>query len=358
LAGTNLALKSAMLKAGLLLLLLLPITASATQFKLVPDWSPKNPVRPEMSQVRYIILHTTEGDVRGALAKLWTNGEAHYLIDRDGTVYQLMDTDRMAKHTGRSLWNGDYNLDRESLGIEVVGYHNVYPTSEQIHSLAYLLRNLKHEFHVSDDRILPHSMVAYGVPNLWYASSHRGRKACGMLFAAVDLRRQLGLRGKPEFDPDVAARRLSIGDLLLAHFLFGDSTSASTNYPSEMPEESDDMFHEVTNNNQSAFRIAGAQFSKFTTIYFFPNGKIKTGYRLVQTPDGRKLLDRLPRGTRLLIGYIDGGPIAPKRPPHLVAADAWDDPATYYLLPNGNFLSGDQLDSEDVPSGTRIFYQD
>ena len=44
---------------------------------------------------------------------------AHYLIARDGTVYQLVDESKRAWHGGLSYWGGQTDLNSASLGIEL-----------------------------------------------------------------------------------------------------------------------------------------------------------------------------------------------------------------------------------------------
>lgn len=51
---------------------------------------------------------------------------AHYLIDTDGTIHQLLDPMLKAWHAGVSEWDGEDNLNRTSIGAELVveGRHN------------------------------------------------------------------------------------------------------------------------------------------------------------------------------------------------------------------------------------------
>ncbi|MDE2621411.1 MAG: N-acetylmuramoyl-L-alanine amidase, partial [Sphingomonadales bacterium] len=45
---------------------------------------------------------------------------AHYLIDEDGTVTQLVDESERAWHAGRSYWRGITDVNSASVGIELV----------------------------------------------------------------------------------------------------------------------------------------------------------------------------------------------------------------------------------------------
>ena len=155
----------------------------------------RNSERPVRRETRFIILHTTEGPAKGSGEKLKRYGEAHYMIDEIGRVYEVVNIKRVAYHCGLSMWNGRSNLDECSIGIEMVGYHNRNLTQEQINSLRDLIAELKRRYPgISDERILTHSMVAYGSPNQWHKRNHRGRKRCGMKMAASSLRARLGIR--------------------------------------------------------------------------------------------------------------------------------------------------------------------
>jgi N-acetyl-anhydromuramyl-L-alanine amidase AmpD len=203
------------------LLLLLADTARA--LVITNAYSPLNSKRAQRKSTRFILLHTTEGPGKGSLASLKRYGEAHYMIDRDGHVYRIIYRSRLAYHAGRSMWEGRTNLDLASIGIEMVGYHNKSITTAQTSALKELLAQLQRIYHIPDERVLTHSMVAYGSPNRWHRKSHRGRKRCGMCFARRSLRLQLGLERQPLHDPDVKAGRLVNGDPYLAKVLFGSS---------------------------------------------------------------------------------------------------------------------------------------
>ena len=183
-------------------------------------YSPRDHERPRRQRTDYIILHTTEAPVRGSYEKLFHNGECHFLVDRSGRVYRIIRRDKVAYHAGLSMWNGVQNIDNYSIGIEIVGSYNSTVTESQCAALKQLVGNLKHAYGISDDRVLTHSMVAYGAGNKWYPKPHRGRKRCGMLFAERSLRAYIGLYSQPAYDPDVAAGRLTVGDAYLAQMLY------------------------------------------------------------------------------------------------------------------------------------------
>ena len=255
----------------------------------------RNSERPVRRETRFIILHTTEGPAKGSGEKLKRYGEAHYMIDEIGRVYEVVQLKRVAYHCGLSMWNGRTNLDECSIGIEMVGYHNKDLTAAQIASLKALIAELKRKYPgVSDDRILTHSMVAYGSPNQWHKRSHRGRKRCGMKMAGSSLRSRLGICAKPAYDPDVKARRLVVADKELFAILYSKATSAAAE------KKAEDKYNKTDGDNvvgprRSAWDIARDAYNAPTTTYIFPNGTRKTGDKITDWKS-------MPRGTKVIVG--------------------------------------------------------
>lgn len=373
-------------------------------------YSPLNRNRAPRTATEYIILHTTEGGGRGSLEKLRRFGEAHYMVDTDGKVYRIIEHRRIATHAGRSMWNGRTNLDNISIGIEIVGYHDRPMTRAQIQALRELLRQLKAIYRIPDERILPHSMVAYGAPNRWHRVAHRGRKRCGMLLAREDVRREIGLRGRPNFDPDVRAGRLVVADAYLERVLFGPSAFSAPEPPAAP---------NVIARNRSAWDIAREQYNAPTTRYTFPDGRVLRGNEISNWnamppgtvvhvassatdepreretesvrvlgrdgatpsdiagedanrdstiyffPDGRvarggELTDEelrsLPTGTGMLVGYTHGGSISARRRAFDIVGPRWNLATTFYRFPDGTLKNGEEINERNIPNNTMVFY--
>jgi N-acetylmuramoyl-L-alanine amidase len=377
----------------------------------VTAYSPLNHKRPLRPQTRYIILHTTEGDLRGSLRKVRRYGEAHYFVTPGGEVYRIIDRRKIATHAGRSMWEGRSTLDNFSIGIEVVGFYDREITAAQYAALRELLRQLKSLYSIKDGNILTHSMVAYGRPNRFHPKKHRGRKRCGMIFAHPDVRRRLGLSAGPARDPDVAARRLVVADPELHRFLYqpppvltatsgdpmviaagvnawriarekyddpatvyvfpdgtrfrGTEIREWDNIPAgtavlflEDDQEREQEFEgllEIGKDGNTPADLAGDLYADATTIYFFPDGLIRTGAELSRTASLRRLLDAPPKGTRVLVGYIYGGYVQKSRSASRIAGTKWNYPSTFYRLPDGRILSGDEVDDKAIPARTLVF---
>jgi hypothetical protein len=403
-----------------------PVAVRADLIAFKNRYSPLNAKRPWRRYGRYIILHTTEGEEVGSLNRIVRYGLAHYVVCPSGTVYRVIDKAKIAKHAGRSMWEGHSVIDNYSIGIEVVGYHNRDIKDAQYASLRELLRQLKSMYGIADDHVLTHSMVAYGRPNRFQDDNHRGRKRCGMIFARPDVRARLGLKSSPARDPDVDAGRLKVGDRELFRFLFQKQPKpvlvaekgkgAPPAAPIEAPPESsridnqntawqiarerydhpstvyvfpdgnrlagnqitdwtriptgtrvllgemdDDQpfegFLEIGKDGNTARDVAGAASASPTTIYFFPDGLIRTGAELKKRRSWRELLDKPPKGTRVLVGYVYGGHLKTRRHPSRIAGEKWNYPSTYYRRPDGTILSGDDVDPKTIPPGTLIFYE-
>ena len=88
----------------------------------------------------------------------------HYLISRNGSVIQMVNERYIAWHAGKSRWKNFVNLNKNSLGIELVnkghefGYQNF--TNQQIHSLISLCKILKRKFAIKQENFLGHSDIA------------------------------------------------------------------------------------------------------------------------------------------------------------------------------------------------------
>lgn len=402
-----------LLAAGTALLL---VSAPARALTLLDSHtSPRNRERSLRRETRYIILHTTEGSSRGALPKLSRNGEAHYLIDEQGRGYRIVDRRRIAYHCGLSMWEGRTNLDRFSIGIEVAGYHDRTLNASQMTALKALLDKLKRIYRIPDERVLTHSMVAYGAPNRWHNREHRGRKRCGMQFARWETRRRLGLMRQPRYDPDVRAGRLINADPDLAVILYGSAREQDL-----VARRYADHTDNVIGPRRSAWDIARDRYDHPDTHYLFPDGTVRrgneiknwhaippgtrvatkpvaaedvrsamtSGWRVLGThgntpsciagaawrqadtwylyPDGRLLSgDRLapdadrdmPAGTRILTGYAMGGPVTARQRAFDISGPRWNAADTFYLLPDGNVLTGTSINENRIPDGARILFR-
>lgn len=80
--------------------------------------------------IRHLVLHHIGDDsFEGAIKALLDNQvSAHYIIDVDGTIYQLVEEKDIAYHAGVSYWRGFDGLNKTSIGIE---FYNPKPFEQK-----------------------------------------------------------------------------------------------------------------------------------------------------------------------------------------------------------------------------------
>ena len=124
--------------------------------------------RKKNKTVKYLIIHYTGMiDFYSAYRKLNDlNSEVscHYLISREGKIYNLLCPKFKGWHAGISEWKNVKNLNDYSIGIELEnkghehGYTNF--TNSQYHKLKQLIKFLKFNFYIKDKDIIFHSDIA------------------------------------------------------------------------------------------------------------------------------------------------------------------------------------------------------
>lgn len=112
----------------------------------------------------YVIIHDTSNDNVERPLKTLTDParevSAHYLIGRDGTLYQLVDENRRAWHAGQSYWGGLTDLNSASIGIELDNTGDEPYAEPQIDRLIALLKELQARYRIPSSNILGHGDIA------------------------------------------------------------------------------------------------------------------------------------------------------------------------------------------------------
>jgi len=70
-----------------------------------------------------IVLHYTAGQATASINTLLnpkSNASAHLVVDRDGTITQIVPFNKIAWHAGKSSYNGRTGYNNYSIGIEIV----------------------------------------------------------------------------------------------------------------------------------------------------------------------------------------------------------------------------------------------
>jgi len=136
-----------------------------TTFNLSPNYSKKNRLKKD---IKFIIIHYTGMQSEIESIKRLKNPKykvsCHYLINRKGKIIQMVKDKNIAWHAGKSMWKQFKNLNKNSIGIELVnkghqfGYQNF--SSNQVKSLIKLCKNLKKKYSIKKEDFLGHSDIA------------------------------------------------------------------------------------------------------------------------------------------------------------------------------------------------------
>ena len=130
--------------------------------------SPNHGQRADGAPIDILLIHYTGMDSAEAALERLCDAAAevscHWLIDRDGMVYRLVEESRRAWHAGQSFWAGARDINSRSIGIELVnpGHELGYPDfpPAQMAALAELARGILARHPVPPHRVLGHSDVA------------------------------------------------------------------------------------------------------------------------------------------------------------------------------------------------------
>ncbi len=114
----------------------------------------------------YVIIHQTSDDTAEEALATLRNPErkvsAHYLVGRDGALYQLVDENARAWHAGASYWASDTDMNSASIGIELDNNGEEPFAEPQIVRLIQLLADLKARYRIPQANFLAHGDVAPG----------------------------------------------------------------------------------------------------------------------------------------------------------------------------------------------------
>lgn len=88
---------------------------------------------------------------------------AHYIIDEDGSVIQLVDETKRAWHAGAGTWNGIGDINSHSVGIEVINPslgHSAPYQEKQIDALIELSGDIIKRYNILPHNVFAHSDMA------------------------------------------------------------------------------------------------------------------------------------------------------------------------------------------------------
>lgn len=135
---------------------------------IIPRFSLNFNARPALEPISVLVLHYTGmRSADEALRRLCDPAaqvSAHYMVDEDGTAYQLVEEEMRAWHAGVSHWRGRDNINDVSIGIEIVnpghefGYRPFPPA--QMEAIAALSRDILARHPIPARNVVAHSDIA------------------------------------------------------------------------------------------------------------------------------------------------------------------------------------------------------
>ncbi len=122
---------------------------------------------PRLRPVSALVLHYTGMPSGEAALELLCSPihevSAHYVVEEDGRVLQLVQESRRAWHAGVSYWAGETDMNSASIGIEIVhpGHIDPHPyPAAQIEAVVSLCQDICARQGIAPDRVLAHSDIA------------------------------------------------------------------------------------------------------------------------------------------------------------------------------------------------------
>lgn len=129
---------------------------------LPAQWLPS--VNADQRRPNFVIIHHTTNDrAEDALRTLrdpLRQVSAHYLVGRDGSLYQLVDERLRAWHAGDSWWGGQTDINSASIGIELDNNGREPFAEPLVNTLLALLADIKQRHRIPVANFLGHADVA------------------------------------------------------------------------------------------------------------------------------------------------------------------------------------------------------
>jgi N-acetylmuramoyl-L-alanine amidase len=112
----------------------------------------------------YVVIHHTAQESVDQTLKTFTlprtQVSAHYVIGKDGTIYNMLNDYYRAWHGGVGKWGNNTDLNSSSIGIELDNTGEEEFSNLQIESLLQLLKVLKEKYTIPDANFIGHSDIA------------------------------------------------------------------------------------------------------------------------------------------------------------------------------------------------------
>ena len=135
--------------------------------KLIHKFKSPNYNERKTDEIKLIIIHYTAlKSISESIIHLTSKKNkvsTHYIISKNGQIYNLVSEKKRAWHAGKSYWQGKIDINSNSIGIEL----DYFPTeinnrynNKLIYSLIKLLKQLIKKYKIKPVNILGHSDIA------------------------------------------------------------------------------------------------------------------------------------------------------------------------------------------------------
>ena len=155
----------------------------------------------------YVIIHHTAQNSTDHTLKTFTlprtQVSSHYVIGRDGKVYQMLNDFYRGWHAGAGKWGNSSDINSSSIGIELDnnGFEEFAPL--QINSLMELLKVLKERHKIPDANFIGHSDIAPSRkvdPNPTFPWKLLAEEGFGLWYDDIPATPQVVIDGRPRGD--------------------------------------------------------------------------------------------------------------------------------------------------------------
>ena len=138
------------------------IVTEDPQEKRDPHWA--GAVHFNLRKPNYVVIHHTAQDSLEQTLHTFTvphsQVSAHYVIGRDGQVYQMLNDYVRGWHAGAGKWGTVTDLNSISLGIELDNNGSEPFSEPQLYSLLNVLDTLKRKYNIPTTNFIAHSDIA------------------------------------------------------------------------------------------------------------------------------------------------------------------------------------------------------
>ena len=137
--------------------------------KIINFYSPNfDKKKRSYKSIKFLVIHYTGMQSERESIKRLCNPKAkvssHYLISENGKIYRLVMDNRIAWHAGKSCWGKYKNLNKNSIGIEMVnkghrfGYSNF--KKKQLSNIIKICQYLIKKYKIKRQNVVGHSDIA------------------------------------------------------------------------------------------------------------------------------------------------------------------------------------------------------